>query len=205
MLLLPRSNSECLDSPPPSFLLPQDNFKKLLAIQSRLGETDLVQANRELVKEGVLQKISRHGVDSRYLILCNDCLLYAKFSSTAAIAAAADAATAPLNLRYKIPLTTLSVAVAGNDGEFPLDFNIVSTVRSCALRAASVAERDAWVAAINGATEGHRERKATFAHAASVDAGALLQGRLGESAPVWVPDERVTMCQGRRGSSEREE
>ena len=76
-------------------------------LQDRLGETDLVQADRELIKEGEVQKISRNAVDLRYLILCNDCLIYAKYSSASLVNADYDG----LRSKYRIPLNSLSVEV----------------------------------------------------------------------------------------------
>ena len=160
-----------------------DNFKRLLRLQSRLGETDLVQANRVLIREGEISKICRAGVSQRYLVLCNDCLIYAKISSSTSLKAA-----------YKIPLSTLQVSLAANAGEFPLDFDIKSPVRSCTFQAATNAERDTWFSAIEKAVEEHKLRKASYAQfAADITNSVIL--KLGESAPIWVPDERVTMCQ----------
>jgi len=76
-----------------------DNFQKLLNLQSRLGVSDLVQANRELIKEGEIQKISRANIDLRYLILCSDYLIYAKYAG--ALTAAAGAVESPLRTAYK--------------------------------------------------------------------------------------------------------
>ena len=95
--------------------------------------------------------------------------------------------------------------MSGN--EYPRDFTITSPVRSCILRAKTPAERTSWVESIKRAIRAHIERRATYAKAAmgasfEVDeagdgagGGGLNQAVLGESAPVWVPDERVTMCQ----------
>lgn len=41
-----------------------------------------MQPGRELLREGVLQKISRKGVGPRYFILLSDCLLYCEFTGS---------------------------------------------------------------------------------------------------------------------------
>ncbi len=82
-------------------IVSQDNFKKLLHLQTRLGEPDLVQANRELVREGEIQKISRSNIDTRYLVLCSDCLVYAKYSF-GMHGGNVDPASAPLRTSYKV-------------------------------------------------------------------------------------------------------
>ncbi len=96
----------------------QDNFKKLLHLQTRLGESDLVQANRELLREGAIQKISRSGIDMRYLILCSDTLIIARYASAGASLVVgtgsagksdSSSSSAPLRTRYKIPLSSVKV------------------------------------------------------------------------------------------------
>ena len=54
----------------------------MFQLQSRLGESDLIKPNRILIKEGDILKISRNTVNSRYLVLFNDCILYAKKNAT---------------------------------------------------------------------------------------------------------------------------
>ena len=51
----------------------QDKFDKMLKLQSRLGDWEVIQPGRELLKEGELVKISRKREDIRYLILLTDC------------------------------------------------------------------------------------------------------------------------------------
>ena len=40
----------------------KDKFQRMLSLQQRLGDWELVRPGRELLKEGMLQKISRKGV-----------------------------------------------------------------------------------------------------------------------------------------------
>ncbi len=80
---------------------------------------------------------------------------------------------APLKTSYKIPLSSLEVTVPGDSGNYSgeraLDFSIISPVRSCTFRAATPAERDAWVAAMRKAVREHHDRRATFANAATME------------------------------------
>ena len=43
-------------------VLSKDKFQRMLSLQQRLGDWELVRPGRELLKEGMLQKISRKGV-----------------------------------------------------------------------------------------------------------------------------------------------
>ena len=61
-----------------------------------------------------------------------------------------------------------------------------------------VTERNDWVEAINSAIEEYRGKKASFVSPQESHPGATVQGAgdiLGDSAPVWIRDQRVTMCQ----------
>ena len=78
----------------------QDNFRKLFQLQTRLGENDLIKPNRVLVKEGDIYKISRNAVNYRYLVLFNDCIIYAKKN-----------ATGDLRVSQNIPLTAAKAKV----------------------------------------------------------------------------------------------
>ena len=59
----------------------------------------------------------------------------------------------------------------------------------------SIAERQEWVEAISTAQEEYIQKKMTFAAAADQLLEASRGGELGDTAPVWVPDARVAMCQ----------
>ena len=59
----------------------------------------------------------------------------------------------------------------------------------------SIAERQEWVEAISTAQEEYIQKKMTFAAAADQLLEAGRGGELGDTAPVWVPDARVAMCQ----------
>ena len=180
-----------------------DKFRKMLRLQSRLGDLELIRPGRDLVKEGELQKMSRKGVGPRYFVLMSDCLLYCTYAGSW------SGDSTSLRVTYKIPLSALQVRVStAAEAEYENEFNITSPVRSCTLRASSVSERNEWLDALNSAIEEHVNRKATFSAAGSGGstcsgnhnhpAGEVVAGveeRIGTSAPVWIPDRRVTMCQ----------
>ena len=56
-----------------------DQFQRMLRLQARVGDYELIRPGRELVKEGELMKISRSEVVPRYFILLSDCLLYTHY------------------------------------------------------------------------------------------------------------------------------
>ena len=76
----------------------------MFQLQSRLGEHDLIKPNRVLIKEGDIYKISRNAVNYRYLILFNDCIIYAKKN-----------ATGDLRVSQNIPLTAAKAKVRLRD------------------------------------------------------------------------------------------
>lgn len=168
-----------------------DKFQRMLRLQSRLGDWELIKPGRELIKEGELHKISRKGFGSRYFILVSDCLLYTSYQG----AWAGDSTT--LKVSYAIMLNQLQVSLPPcQDREYSTEFSITSNVRSCTLRAKDVKERNDWLEALNTAIEEYRSRKATFVSSdlAGAPANKAIDV-LGDSAPVWIPDQRVTMCQ----------
>ena len=60
----------------------------------------------------------------------------------------------------------------------------------------NVQERNDWLDALNSAIEDYRSRKATFVTLDQFSSPGRGLSRLGDAAPVWVPDTRVTMCGG---------
>ncbi len=175
----------------------------MLKLQSRLGDMELIRPGRELVKEGELQKISRKGDGGpRYFVLLSDCLLYCTYGTTV-VAGAPSSSSSSLRVSYRIPLTALRVrAPPSSEEHYALEFDVTSPVRSCTLRASTPQERNEWLEAMNSAVEEHVSRKATFNlnnnNNNNGSANFLTPeeaGKIGNSAPVWIPDRRVTMCQ----------
>ena len=176
----------------------------MLKLQSRLGDWEFIRPGRELLKEGELQKISRKGVGPRYFILLSDCLLYTSYHGSWA----GDSTS--LKVTYTIPLNQLHVHVPTAE-DFQNEFSITSNVRSCTLKARyshkwvfacqqlvllrDVEERNSWLDALNSAIEEYRSRKATFVTLDHLNPVLRFEGKVGDAAPVWIPDQRVTMCQ----------
>ncbi|XP_073229814.1 uncharacterized protein [Porites lutea] len=165
-----------------------DSFEQLLKLQSMLiGNPEIVKAGRDYVKEGMLMKLCRKDMQERMFFLLTDVLLY----------------TTPMGAnQYKLnkmlPLLGMQVTVPDSP-DFVNEFSIISTTRSFTLTASTPEERDEWVEALNNAIDVVTKRKITFV-AKTRDAAGLLaeqdgEGtKLGEKAPVWIPDARVTMC-----------
>ena len=64
---------------------------------------------------------------------------------------------------------------------------------SCISR--TTADKNEWIEAINSAQEEYRHRKESFADGAMACQPTTPQdAELGDEAPPWVPDGRVTMC-----------
>ena len=197
----------------------------MLSLQQRLGDWELVRPGRELLKEGMLQKISRKGVGFvPFSNLCHLSLLrLAPATSSFSVTVCSTASTraqveicfqqlskysteqflfsgtgdsASLRLSYTIELSQLHVHVPRAE-EFQNEFSITSSVRSCTLRARDLKERNEWLEALNSAIEEFRSRKATFLAMDQLSglAGGEEEHCVGDSAPVWIPDQRVTMCQ----------
>ena len=166
----------------------QDKFQAMLRLQSRLGDWEFIRPGRDLLKEGELQKINRKGVTSRYFALLSDCLLYCSYQGSWA------GDNTGLKVGYTIPLNQVQVQVPTAE-DYQNEFSITSNVRSCTLRARSVQERNDWLDALNSAIEDYRSRKATFVSLDQISSPLHVRYKLGDSAPVWTPDTRVTMCQ----------
>jgi len=165
-----------------------DRFQRLLHLQSRLGDFELIKPGRELIKEGELQKISRKEVVPRYFILLSDCLLYTTYHGPWV-----DNNTS-LKVSYMIMLNQLRISVPQSE-TFQTEFSITSNVRSVTVRTSSLNDRNDWLEAINSAIEEHQNKKDSFLTLDQLNPLTRMQGELGDTAPVWIPDQRVTMCQ----------
>jgi len=165
-----------------------DSFQRLLHLQSRLGDFELIKPGRELIKEGELQKISRKEVVPRYFILLSDCLLYTTYQGTWM-----DDSTR-LRVSYVIMLNQLRISVPQSEA-FQTEFSVTSNVRGFTVRASTVDERNDWREAIMSAIEENQNKKASFLTVDQLNPLTRMEGELGDTAPVWIPDQRVTMCQ----------
>ena len=74
--------------------------------------------------------------------------------------------------------------------QYPREFSVIGNAKSFTVMADSVAERDEWIEAIHTAKENYEENQKTFA-------GMRPKSEigLGDIAPVWIPDDRVSACQ----------
>ena len=59
----------------------------------------------------------------------------------------------------------------------------------------NVDERNDWLEAINSAIEENQNKKASFLNVDQLNPLTRMEGELGDTAPVWIPDQRATMCQ----------
>ncbi|XP_046357623.2 FYVE, RhoGEF and PH domain-containing protein 6-like isoform X4 [Haliotis rufescens] len=162
-----------------------DTVQKLLEIQhSLIGQFEVIQPGRNLIKHGELQKSSRKELQPRMFYLFNDVLLY----------------TTPVAGGYRLnnilPLTGMKVCTPQQEA-FSNEFSIISVQRSFTVAASTLEERDEWLKALTSAISEITSRRHTFEAMQHGQQTFLLDKDfvLGHKAPLWVPDARVTMCQ----------
>jgi len=162
-----------------------------LKLQARLGDYELIKPGRELIKEGELQKYSRNRFDTRYLILLSDYLLYTHYQGNY------GSETSSLKVKYSLRLNNLQVKTSHSNEDCNKRFVIIGKERSFEIKARDEKEKMEWVEAISSAIETYRARKASFQNPGVEGEGIepIADAKLGDLAPVWVPDKRVTMCQ----------
>ncbi|XP_016325182.1 FYVE, RhoGEF and PH domain-containing protein 6-like [Sinocyclocheilus anshuiensis] len=165
----------------------EDNCQKLYEVQCHLtGHHVIVQPGRVLLKEGILMKLSRKGMQPRMLFLLNDSLLYTT-----------PVATGNFKLNNILSLAEMEVSKPSQEG-YQNELNIESVERSFILSASSAACRDEWLQAISTAIDDYTKKETTFTSVRNPematqdvpDSGA----QLGSKAPIWIPDLRATMC-----------
>ncbi|XP_050955009.1 FYVE, RhoGEF and PH domain-containing protein 6-like [Labeo rohita] len=165
----------------------EDNSQKLYEVQCRLtGNHEIVQPGRVLLKEGILMKLSRKGMQPRMFFLLNDSLLYTT-----------PVATGNFKLNNILSLAEMKVSKPSQEG-YQNELNIESVERSFILSASSAACRDEWLQAISTAIYDYTKKDTNFISVRNPettsqdfpDSGA----QLGSKAPIWIPDLRATMC-----------
>ncbi|EDO48232.1 predicted protein, partial [Nematostella vectensis] len=160
-----------------------DNFEQVLRIQGSLvGHEEIVRPGREFIKQGNLLKLCRKDMQERTFFLLTDVLLY----------------TAPVGgnqykLRETLPLLGMKVILPESQ-EFVNEFSIISTTRSFTLSASTSAERDEWLEELERAINAMTKKKISFFKSKEGITQDSEDTKLGEKAPVWIPDARVTMC-----------
>uniref|UniRef100_A0A8C4N6P0 FYVE, RhoGEF and PH domain-containing protein 6 n=1 Tax=Eptatretus burgeri TaxID=7764 RepID=A0A8C4N6P0_EPTBU len=161
-----------------------DNFQKLMQIQYSLaGHPEIVQPGRVFLKEGILMKLSRKIMQPRRFFLMNDTLLYTTPQ---------QGGTYKLN--NMLSLAGMKVSKPTQEA-YQNELNIVSVQRSFILSASSAAEREEWLTAISHTIEEYTRKRITFTPREFTEEGMdRLETELGNKAPIWIPDSRVSMC-----------
>ncbi|CAL8093031.1 unnamed protein product [Orchesella dallaii] len=160
----------------------QVNAEKLLHLQSRLTTgTIILKSDRQLIKEGELQKVCRKVLQPRFFALMNDCLFCFTYNAPAG-------SPKDLKLRYELPLAGMRVSLSSNE-DYQNEFSVISVARSFNLVAKTPRERDEWMKALNNAIHDNIKKRSCC----TPDQEIGFQ--LGKEAPVWIQDQRVTMCQ----------
>ncbi|XP_025106664.1 FYVE, RhoGEF and PH domain-containing protein 6-like isoform X3 [Pomacea canaliculata] len=161
-----------------------DNVQKLLEVQrSLIGQFEVIQPGRVLIKRGELQKLSRKVMQPRMFFLFNDVLLYT------------TPVTAGYRLNNVLPLNGMKV-VPPKLEEFKNEFNIITTHRSFTVATSTPSEREEWLNALWNAIDENAEKYHTFKSLQQEPQNSLMDKDfvLGHKAPLWIPDARVTMC-----------
>lgn len=161
-----------------------DNFSKLMSIQNSIvNHHEVIKPGRNFLKEGELMKISRKEMQPRLFILFSDSLL---------CLTAAQQGGYRVNL--ELPLSDMKVNVPPQQ-DYQNEFSIITRRRSFLLSASSPTEREEWISALNQAIEDNINRKSSFHVLRKEGSESSSSSELGREAPVWIPDQRVTMCQ----------
>ncbi|KAH9363544.1 hypothetical protein HPB48_005923 [Haemaphysalis longicornis] len=157
-----------------------DNFCKLMLLQNKISNRyEVLKPGRTFLKEGELMKVSRKEMQPRYFVLFSDSLLYL-----------VPTPQGFLRVNYELPLSGMKVMVPPQQ-DYQNEFSVYTTKRSFILSASSPEEREEWISALNTAIQDNIHRKSSF-HEGSQSSSS---SELGREAPVWIPDQRVTMCQ----------
>ncbi|XP_067931242.1 FYVE, RhoGEF and PH domain-containing protein 6-like [Watersipora subatra] len=159
-----------------------DSLQSLLELQSLLiGDFTVIEPSRVLVRRGDVYKQSRKELQSRHLFLFNDYLVI----------------TTPqppghYKIKYVLPVLNMQAKQRAQN-DFQKEFEIITKKRSFLAVAFTVKECDDWVAILKETIE-ERERKIRTYNKGLVASTDSKQCKLGELAPVWVADKKVTMC-----------
>lgn len=160
-----------------------DHLCKLLQIQSKLGNYELIKPGRIFIKEGELYKLSRRGLQERYFILLSDCLLYTSYYGT----------VSGLRVNYELPLNGMRVSLPQTE-DYNNEFSIITITRSFTLRARSNTERQEWIDELQNAIKDNQQHLLSFLNR-QLETQHSNDRQLGKVAPLWITDSRVSMCQ----------
>lgn len=161
-----------------------DNFCKLMLLQNKISNRyEVLKPGRTFLKEGELMKVSRKEMQPRYFVLFSDSLLYL-----------VPTPQGFLRVNYELPLSGMKVMVPPQQ-DYQNEFSVYTTKRSFILSASSPEEREEWISALNSAIQDNIHRKSSFHVLKKEGSQSSSSSELGREAPVWIPDQRVTMCQ----------
>ncbi|XP_077495973.1 uncharacterized protein LOC144106898 isoform X2 [Amblyomma americanum] len=161
-----------------------DNFSKLMSLQNRISNRyEVLKPGRTFLKEGELMKVSRKEMQPRYFVLFSDSLLYLLPTPQGFY-----------RVNYELPLSGMKVTVRPQQ-DYQNEFSVYTMKRSFILSASSPEEREEWLSALNKAIEDNIHRKSSFHVLKKEGSQSSSSSELGREAPVWIPDQRVTMCQ----------
>jgi FYVE/RhoGEF/PH domain-containing protein 5/6 len=167
-----------------------DDFRQLLQLQSQLDNYEIIKPGRKFIKDGELFKLSRKGRQPRYFILLNDSLLYTSYYGSVP--------SSGLKVNYELPLSSIKVSIPRAE-DYGNEFSIISVKRSFTLSARSLSERQEWVDALQKAIMDCTSRQLSFHNTKTTSSlkneDSSKPFKLGQEAPVWIQDRRVTMCQ----------
>lgn len=161
-----------------------DNFCKLMLLQNKISNRyEVLKPGRTFLKEGELMKVSRKEMQPRYFVLFSDSLLYL-----------VPTPQGLFRVNYELSLSGMKVMVPPQQ-DYQNEFSVYTTKRSFILSASSPEEREEWISALNTAIQDNIHRKSSFHIPKKEGSQSSSSSELGREAPVWIPDQRVTMCQ----------
>lgn len=168
-----------------------ENFSKLLSIQQHITNGyEIIKPHRRLIKQNILHKISRKMKQERLFLLCSDCLIYLTIQKEGS---------------YKVnhELSLIGMRISSPEQEaFQNEILIRSSQRSIRVVTSSLAEKEEWMEEINRQIQNNLRRRSTLQgepESVSTSQYCIRSSMgpmcLGEEAPIWTPDSRVSMCQ----------
>jgi len=171
-----------------------EQFKKLVEIEERIAEglqgESLATASRVFIKEGELVKIAARSDQrqARILLLFNDLLLCCNKIPP----------VGKLKVRQMMDIPGMMVQDMDEDLGEVNSFRVRSRQRVLDLAASSKEEKDEWTEAIRNVIKDYETKRGCVLKQ-HLEQEARKESdnsefKVGESAPVWVKDEDVTMC-----------
>lgn len=169
-----------------------ENFSKLLSIQQHITNGyEIIKPHRRLIKQQILHKSSRKAKQERLFLLCSDCLIYLTIQKEG------------YKVNHELSLIGMRISSPEQE-EFQNEILIRSSQRSIRVVTASLAEKENWMNEINRQIQNNLHRRSTLLGESAesppssqvcIRIGPVGPMSLGEEAPIWTPDSRVSMCQ----------